>query len=133
MVSAVALYASSGLGGNGSVVLITTEDHRSAIKKQLSGDGNVEVFERNGQLLFLDAAELLSSFMVDGIPDPNLFKYGIKTLMERASHHPYTGRKREVRLFGEMVSLLWSSNIAAAERLEALGNEIIDEYSVPIL
>jgi hypothetical protein len=109
-----------------------TEDHRYAIKRHLSGDGNVEVFERNGQLLFLDAAELLSTFMVDGNPDPKLFKFGIKTLMDRAGHDPSTGQ-REVRIFGEMVSLLWPSNRAAAERLEALGNEAIEEYSVPIL
>src|SRR5690242_8966816 len=81
LVTAVALYASTGLAGNGSVVLIATEDHRYAIKRHLIGDGNVEVFERNGQLLFLDAAELLSTFMVDGNPDPRLFKFGIKTLM----------------------------------------------------
>lgn len=133
MVSAVALYASTGLAGAGSVVLIATEEHRYAIKRHLSGDGNVEVFERNGQLLFLDAAGLLSTFMVDGYPDPKLFKFGITTLMERAGHDPYTGRKREVRLFGEMVNLLWPSNSAAAERLEELGNEIIEEYSIPIL
>ena len=133
MVNAVSFYASSGLAGNGSVVLITTEDHRHAIKRQLSGQGGVEAFEENGQLLFLDAAELLSSFMVDGNPGPKRFKAGIKTLIERAGHHPYTSRKREVRLFGEMVSLLWPTNSAAAERLEALGNEVIEEYSIPIL
>ena len=133
MVSAVGFYTSSGLAGNGSVILIGTEEHRYAIKKYLSGDGNVEAFEKNGQLLFRDAAELMSRFMIDGYPDSKLFKAGIQALMERAGHHPYTGRKREVRLFGEMVSLLWPANTAAAERLEALGNEVMEEHSVPIL
>ena len=32
-----------------------------------------------------------------------------------------------------MVSLLWPTNSAAAERLEELGNEVIEEYSTPIL
>lgn len=133
MVSAVGFYTSSGLAGNGSVVLIVTEEHRDAIKKYLSGDGHVEAFEKNGQLVFLDAAEMLSRFLVDGMPDPALFKAGIQTILERAGRHPYTGRKREVRLFGEMVSLLWPENTAAAERLEALGNEVMEEYSIPIL
>ena len=133
MVNAVSFYTSSGLSRNGSVVLITTEEHRDAIKRYLSGDGNVEVFEENGQLVFLNASELMSSFMVDGNPDPQLFKAGIKALLEVAGRHPYTGRKREVRLFGEMASLLWPANSSAAERLEELGNEIINEYSVPIL
>lgn len=133
MVSTVGFYASSGLAGSGSVVIIATEEHRAAIKKYLSGDGHVEAFERNGQLLFLDAAELLRSFMVDGNPDPALFKEGIGAILKRAGHHPYTGSKREVRLFGEMVSLLWPDHTAAAERLEELGNEVLEEHSVPIL
>lgn len=133
MVSVVGFYTSSGLARNGSVVLIATDEHRDAIKRYLSGDGNVDAFEENGQLLFLDARELLSSFMVDGNPDPRLFKDGIKAVLELAGRHPYTGRKREVRLFGEMVSLLWPTNSTAAERLEELGDQIIGEYSVPIL
>lgn len=133
MVSALASYTSSGLAENGSVVLITTDDdHRYAITRHISGDVNVEVFERNGQLVFLDASEL-GSCMVGGNPDPKLFTAGIKKLFERAGHHPYTGRKREVLFFGETISLLWPTNTAAAERIEQLGNEIVEVYSVPIL
>ena len=71
--------------------------------------------------------------MVDGNPDPKLFKAGIRTLIERARRDERAGRNREVRLFGEMVSLLWPTNSAAAERIEELGNEVIEEYSIPIL
>jgi hypothetical protein len=133
LVEAVGFYTSSGLDREGAVILIATEAHRSAIKRYLKSDGNVDVLEASGQLSFLDAAELMSTFMVDGIPDPTLFKAGIRTLIERASRDERTGRSREVRLFGEMVSLLWPTNRAAAERLEELGNEVIEEYSIPIL
>jgi MEDS: MEthanogen/methylotroph, DcmR Sensory domain len=132
-VSAVGFYTSSGLAGNGSVILIATETHRYAIKRYLSAHGNVDVLEANGQLLLLDAAELLSSFMVDRKPDPRLFKAGIKTLIQGARFDQRTGRERKVRIFGEMASLLWPSNNAAAESLEKLGNEVMDEYSIPIL
>ena len=71
--------------------------------------------------------------MVDGNPDPKLFKDGIRTLIERAQGDERMGRNREVRLFGEMVSLLWPANSSAAERLEELGNEVIEEYSISIL
>ena len=37
-----------------------------------------------------------------------------------------------MRLFGETVSLLWPINSPAAERLEELGNEVIEEFSIPI-
>jgi len=132
LVDAVGFYTESGLGREGAVILIATEAHSSAIKKYLKSDGHIEVLEASGQLVFLDAAELMNTFMVDGNPDPKLFKTGIRTLIERASRDPHTGRNREVRLFGEMVSLLWPSNSPAAERLEELGNEVTEEYSIPI-
>jgi len=132
LVNAVGFYTASGLDRDGAVILVATEAHRSAIKRYLKSDGHVEVLEASGQLMFLDAAELMSTFMVDGNPDPKVFKAGIRTLIEQASRDERTGRNREVRLFGEMVSLLWPSNSPAAERLEELGNEVIEEYSIPI-
>ena len=133
LVDAVGFYTSSGLAMGGTVILIVTEAHGHAIKRHLKSDGNVKALEASGQLLFLDAAELMSTFMVGGNPDPTLFKAGIRTLIERAGRDERTGRNREVRLFGEMVSLLWPDNGAAAERLEALGNEVVKEYSIPVL
>ena len=132
LVDTVGFYTASGLDRDGAVILIATEAHRSAIKRYLKSDGHVEVLEASGQLVFVDAAELMSTFMIDGNPDPRIFKDGIRTLIEWASHDERTGRTREVRLFGEVVNLLWPSNSPAAERLEELGNEIIEEYSIPI-
>jgi hypothetical protein len=80
----------------GAVILIATEAHRYAIKRYLKSDGNVEDLETSGQLSFLDAAQLMSIFMVDGNPDPKLFKQGTKTLIERARRDERTGRNREV-------------------------------------
>ena len=132
LVSKVGYYASNGLGRNGAVILLATEAHRYAIKRYLKSDGHVEVLEASGQLVFLDAAELMSTFMVNGDPDPKIFKAAITTLIEQAGRDKLTGRNREVRLFGEMVSLLWPSNSPAAERLEELANEVIEECSIPI-
>ena len=132
LVDAVGFFTAGGLDRDGAVILIATEAHRSAIKRYLKSDGHVEALEASGQLVFLDAAELMSTFMINGNPDAKIFKAGIRTLIEKASRDERTGRKREVRLFGEMVSLLWPSNSPAAERLEELGNEVIEEYSIPI-
>jgi hypothetical protein len=38
-----------------------------------------------------------------------------------------------VRVFGEMVSLIWQSRQRATERLEELWNQVIQEHSVPLL
>jgi len=133
LVDTVGFYTASGLDRDGAVILIATEAHRSAIKRYLKSDGHVEVLEASGQLSILDAAGVMSTFMVDGNPDPKLFKAEIRTLIEQVSRDRRTGRNREVRVFGEMVSLLWPINSPAAEQLEELGNEIIEEYSIPIL
>jgi len=132
LVDAVGFFTVSGLDRDGAVILIATEAHRSAIKRYLRSDGHVEVLEASGQLVFRDAAELMSTFMVNGYPDPKIFKAGIRTLIEQASRDQLTGRNRKVRLFGEIASLLWPINSPAAERLEELGNEVIEEYSIPI-
>jgi hypothetical protein len=132
-VEAVGFYTACGLAEDGAVIVIATETHRCEIKRSLSAGGDVQALEANGQLMLFDAAELMNQFMVDGNPDPELFKTGIKILIERARYDERTGRKRNVRIFGEMVNLLWPTNSAAAERIEQLGNEIIDEYLVPIL
>jgi MEDS: MEthanogen/methylotroph, DcmR Sensory domain len=133
LVDAIGFYTKSGLARDAAVILIVTEAHREAIRRYLEADFNVHTLEVSGQLSFLDAAELLSFFMVDGKPDPKLFKDGIRTLIERAQRDERMGRNREVRLFGEMVSLLWPANSTAAERLEELGNEVTEEYSISIL
>jgi hypothetical protein len=133
LADAVSFYANCGLVRGDAVILIVTEAHRHAIKRYLNANFDVQALEATGQLSFLDAAETMSAFMVDGSPDPELFQRAIKTLIDRARRVEPTGRKREVRLFGEMVNLLWPVNCVAAERLEALGNEVISEYSIPLL
>ena len=132
LADAVSFYSNCGLVRDDAVILIVTEDHRRAIKKYLEADFDVQSLEATGQLSFFDAAELMRRFMVDGNPDPKLFKDGIRTLIERAQRDERMGRDREVRLFGEMVSLLWPTNSTAAERLEELGNEVTEEYSISI-
>lgn len=129
LVDAVGFFTSSGLRNEGSVILITTEVHRNAIMKYLRSDGNVEPLEATGQLTFSDAAELRFVCARNGDPDSTLFQDGIRTLIERA-RHDREGRIRDVRLFGEMASLL---NDPAAQRVEELTNEIVAEYSIPIL
>ena len=133
LADAVSFYANNGLVRGGAVVLIVTDAHRRAIKRYLEADFNVQALEATGQLSFLDAVELLNFLLVNGKPDSKLFKDGIGTLLERARRDERMGRNREVRLFGEMVSLLWRVNSIAAERLEELANELIEEYSIPIL
>jgi MEDS: MEthanogen/methylotroph, DcmR Sensory domain len=133
LADAVSFYTNNGLVRGNAVVLAVTDAHRRAIKQYLKADFDVEALEASGQLSFYEAAEVLNAFMVDGNPDPELVKTGIKTQIDRARRDERTGRIREVRLFGEVASLLWPANCAAAEHVEELVNEVIQGYSIPLL
>jgi|SRR5579871_2654338 len=128
---AVSLYSIGGLARDEAVVLITTPEHRDAIEERLEQDGfSVSQLTAAGRLVLMDAQELLNQFLVDGAPDPARFHQLVGGVIEKARHNSPSGK---VRLFGEMVSLLYGENLAAASDLEELWNAAIDIYSVPLL
>ena len=83
-----------------------------------------------GQITILDAQDVLSRFMVDGTPDEARFKTVIGELIGSITWP--RGRFRDVRVYGEMVNLLWSDNLPAAARLEELWNDVIEEDSISL-
>jgi RecA-superfamily ATPases implicated in signal transduction len=131
---AVGVFASAGLKKGEAVVLVTTDARRGVIECHLKADGfDVRSFQNSGQLAFLEASELLSVFLKEGMPDAEMFKTSVTRVIERACTNPETGEARKVRIFGEMVSLLYmGSNTAAAERLEEFWNEMVEAYSVSL-
>lgn len=135
VVSTVGHYVSGGLSHGDAVILILSENHRERVIDYLKADTfAVERLESSGQLAFLDAIEMLDLFMVGGLPDAERFRSLIGKILERASRDVATGRHRHIRMFGEMVSLLWrSGNHDAALRLEQLWNEAIEGRPICLL
>jgi hypothetical protein len=84
-----------------------------------------------GQFRWLDARETLSLFMVDGMPDPQLFRTCIGQALEQSR----AGREHlTIRAFGEMVDLLLSDGKPeAALRLEELWNDLGQVYGFSLL
>lgn len=129
LIEAVTLFAGAALGRNEAVILVATRPHREAVEECLERDGfEVAALKSWGQLHLLDAEEVLSRFMVDGTPDEQRFKAVIRELVGTVK----SGRFREVRVYGEMVNLLWSDNLPAAARLEELWNDVIQEHSISL-
>jgi len=127
---AVYLFASAGLRKDEAVLLVMTEAHKKPVLERLEQNGfNVEELSKSGHLIYHEAGTLLSSFMFDGIIDEYLFKTTIGNMISRAK----ASGERPVRVFGEMVNLIWKSRPRATERLEELWNELITEHSVPLL
>ena len=121
LLDSVSGFIGAGLGAGAACIVLATKAHRESLEERLKANGlDLAAVYTRGTYLSLDAGETLSTFMVDGLPEPERFAEVVGSLIERA-----VKGQRSVRIFGEMVALLWTEgNQAAAIRLEALWNEL---------
>jgi signal transduction histidine kinase/ActR/RegA family two-component response regulator len=114
-------FVGIGLAEGDACIVVATEAHRQGLEERLEACGlDLAAARASGQYVPADAAETLSKFMVDGSPSPELYAEVIGNLFARASEGG-----RRVRIFGEMVALLWAEgNRDGALRLEGLWNEL---------
>lgn len=81
----------------------------------------------------LDAAETLSMFMVNGMPDSVRFLELLGDLIVTAREAAKVANPR-ISVFGECVHLLWvQGNAEAAIQMEKLGNKLTKIHAVDIL
>jgi hypothetical protein len=128
----VAEFLGEGLAIGQPALIIGTPEHRAAIADELRArDFDVERLETCGDLLMLDARTALATFMVDGIPDSNLFHARITRSIERLCR----GRQDcTIRAYGEMVDLLWKDGEStAAVQLEMLWNRLATTHDFSLL
>ena len=134
LAQAVCLFASAGLSNDEGVILIMAADHCDAICRRLESEGfQVAELEETGQLQCIVAEELMSTFVVGNTLDERLFRTIARSLVERARASTGKGPDGLVRVFGEMVNLLWRTNISGAARLEELWNEAIEDHSISLM
>jgi len=128
----VSAFLSTGLLAGQSVVLIATDAHCEALKPRLEASGvDVDGACFRGRLTLLDADETLDTFMVDGMPDADLFRATVGGVVEKRLR---ASGPAGLRAFGEMVDVLWRRDqIDAALRLEDLWNELAAENSFSLL
>jgi len=132
---AVSLYASAGLRNGEAVILIMRRANYEAITGRLWQEGfDVQALQRTGRLTCLIAEEVLSRFMVDGVPNGTKFNAIIAEMIHRAGgSFPKDRALPPIRAFGEMVCLLWVTNLAAAAALENMWNAAIKTYGLSLL
>jgi PAS domain S-box-containing protein len=129
LVESLRMFSTHGLSRGEAVLLVLTPSHRDLLVQHLKADGfDVGGLQDAGQLLLLDAAEVLTSFMLEGMPDATLFRMSVGEIVERMRSRG----TRKVRVFGEMVDLLWRVNQPAAISLEQMWSELIEtsEFSL---
>jgi KaiC/GvpD/RAD55 family RecA-like ATPase len=112
---------SSGLNIGNAVLIVATQEHRDQLVEALEQDGiDVETHIREARFTMYDAEEVLSQFMVKGVPNPVLFSASVGKLLVNAKN---SARRKEQGLvvFGEMVAVLWhQGNHSGALALERL-------------
>ena len=113
----------------GVAIVVATPGHHRAFEERLASTGaDVAAARRRGSYLTLDAGETIRGFMVADWPIP---------LVSAGDQPPAPASRRgrkPVRVFGEMVSLLWDADlVSAAIEVEAMWNELAGQYPFSLL
>ena len=120
---AVCRFARAGLANGEGVILVSTLPHWNGFGARLEAEGvDVEAAQERGQLMVVDADEILPRLMRGAMPDPPVFRRVFGDVLGQArSSRSY----QEVRVWGEMVNVLWErGDVAASMNLEDLFDQL---------
>lgn len=131
-------YLADGVRSGDGVVVVATEPHRDAIAGGLGAAGiAVGEAERDGRLLLVDAAGLLATFFDGDRLDRDRFHaaaYGLLGRAGRADGPAGPGARRRIRVYAEMVALLWDAGqVSLAIELEELWNGLAARFPFGLL
>jgi DNA-binding NarL/FixJ family response regulator len=127
-------FIATALKAGNAAIAMVTKSHRDSLLQKLKAECvDVDDAIRRGACIVLDAADALSSIMVDGLPNSARFSESISGLIEAACKAA-KARHPRVAFCGERVGLLWVNNETdAAIRLEQLCNDLSKSHEVDIL
>jgi DNA-binding NarL/FixJ family response regulator len=130
----VSHFIGGALKAGNAAIVIATKPHRDSLLQGLKAQGmDVDTAIQQGAYVSLDAANTLSTFMVNGWPAADRFFDCFRNLIQSASNAA-TAEHPRVAICGEGVALLWAEGkTEAAVRLEQLGNILAETYKVDIL
>jgi MEDS: MEthanogen/methylotroph, DcmR Sensory domain len=114
-------YLLAALRGDGVAVVIATVAHRQAFEGRLAQAGvDLAAAARDGSYLALDAGDTVRAFTLDGRLDRDAFERVVGGLIRGAGW-----QHRPVRVYGEMVALLWDAGLVnAAVQLEEMWDSL---------
>lgn len=119
----VAEFLIEGLESGDAILVIVEQQRWQALEGALNPvAARLGIAADSGRLVFLDAETALARFTVDGRLDMARFDALMDPIIGQIR-----GLKRSVRVYGEMVGLLWKSgNAQAAIELERRWNRMLD-------
>lgn len=130
LASMVGSYLLGAIADGGVAVLVATPEHRLWINAWLMQAGvDLAAVTSNGSYVVLDARQTKDAFVLGDRPDAAAFWNALSPILTTASR-----RRRPIRIFGEMVALLWDAGLAeSAIELEALWNELAKRFTFSLL
>jgi hypothetical protein len=121
-------YISEGLTRGEIGLILATRKHIQEFLQHLTNAGyNPTDLQGQGQLVVLDAQEMLVRFMIEGKPNARLFDSCVGQLVRDLLG---AGQSRGLRAYGEMVGVLWlNGQFSAAMAVEELWNDLMQHTS----
>ena len=123
-------YAGGALWNGDAVVVVATQAHAQALESRLRESGlDLGFLRSSNRYVSISAEALLARICVDGTPDEDAFGDAVGEALRRAGTST-----RRVRIFGEMVALLWKRlQYADAVKLEEIWNRYLAGRALPLL
>jgi anti-sigma regulatory factor (Ser/Thr protein kinase) len=118
---AVGGFLGDGLVRGETALVVATPAHRALFEAALRDAGlDVDALRVSGALRMTDAQHMLDAFTVGGVCHRDLFDESVGALVAEL-----VAEGRPVRIYGEMVALLWDAgHVAAAIELEETWNAL---------
>ncbi|HYO34161.1 MAG TPA: EAL domain-containing protein [Nocardioidaceae bacterium] len=127
LVSSIAAWVNEGITAGEHCVVVATRPHRTALRRRLGP--MLPAAKRAGRYIELDAEVTLDRLLSKNLVDPTLFGHVIGGLLTTAC-----GQARPVRVYGEMVGLLWArGDVASVAALENLWNGLRERLDFSLL
>jgi DNA-binding NarL/FixJ family response regulator len=130
----VSQFIGTALKAGNAAIVVATEAHRHGLVGRLRAYGlDIDASIEQGRYIALDAADILSPFIVNGMLDSVRFLEGYGNLILKAANAA-KGEHPRVALFGEAADLLWRrGGLEIVIQDEKLGNQLTKRFDVSIL
>lgn len=118
-------YAEEALNSGKALIVVSRDIPREVLEQELTSRGmDVQRLTSEGVFRWLDANDVLSSFVVENWPDEERFWNVVPPIIKEAARAS-TAKHARVAAWGECAPILWKAgNAEAAIKLEQLWNDI---------
>jgi CheY-like chemotaxis protein len=130
----LAQFVERALEAGNAAIVAANESQRNSLRRRLQASGlDIAAATEQGRYVALDAAEMVSTIMVDGMPDAVRLLQGFGNLV-RAAEKAAKGNLPRVVACGQIAPLLLAQGkTEAAIQVEKLTNHLAVTYGLDIL